>query len=96
MLHDLEGNVVAKCLDRYDLAASKIVAGRPKDIEFLSDSFESGLMSVDDFLERVLLIRNKLENDALKDRLKRLLEHLGSTNRSELANVVRAFVDRTF
>jgi hypothetical protein len=40
-LHDPQGKVVARCLDRYDLAASKIAAGRPKAIEFLSDSFES-------------------------------------------------------
>jgi len=81
---DLNGEVVAKCLEIHDLAASKIAAGRPKDIEFLESGFSSGLLSIDAFLERSLLIRSKLENDALKDRFNRLLAQLNATN-AELA-----------
>lgn len=75
-LRDNDGEIVAKCLEIHDLAASKIAAGRPKDLEFLEAGFSSGLFSIDKFLERSLLIRSKLENDALKDRFMRLLDHL--------------------
>lgn len=94
---DSEGKIVARCLDRYDLAASKIAAGRPKDIEFLADAFESGLLSVDDFLGRASLVKDKLENDALRERFERLLKHLNSsTPSSESVNAIRDFVKQTF
>jgi hypothetical protein len=79
-LRDPDGEIVAKCLEIHDLAASKIAAGRPKDIEFLHAGFSSGLFLIDSFLERSLLIRSKLENDALKDRFHRLLDHLKTHN----------------
>lgn len=66
-LFDPSEKLVARCLEVYDLAASKIAAGRPKDLEFLAFGFSSGLIFVDQFLERSFLLKSKLENDALKE-----------------------------
>lgn len=94
-LVDPEGKVVAKCLDIYDLAASKIAAGRPKDIEFLAFGFSADLILVDLFLVRSLVLRSKLENDALKERFCRLAKYLNeSDRRSEAADKIRTFISK--
>jgi len=95
--YDSNGKVVAKCLEIHDLAASKIAAGRPKDLEFLEFGFSSDLFSVDEFLKRSLLIKSKLENDALKDRFDRLLKYLNSKNtHSDITEKLRQFIIDTF
>lgn len=92
-LQDSDGRVVAKCLNVHDLAASKIAAGRPKDLEFLDAGFSSGLFSIDVFLERSLLIGSKLENDALKDRFNRLVDYLRKHNTDlDLVHKLREFI----
>ncbi len=92
-LLDANGKVVARCLEIYDLAASKIAAGRPKDLEFLTYGFSSDIILVDPFLERSLLLRSKLENDALGDRFDRLIKHLyGGDRRSGTAEKIKAFI----
>lgn len=90
---DPSGRAVARCLEIYDLAASKIAAGRPKDLEFLAYCFSSDLILVDPFLERSLLLRSKLENDALGDRFHRLIKHLyGDDRGSGTAEKIKAFI----
>lgn len=96
-LYDPDGKIVAKCLDPYDLAACKIAAGRPKDLEFLQAALTSELLTVEEFLERSLLVRSKLENDALKDRFERLIDHLQSKHiHSRIADKIRQFIKETF
>jgi hypothetical protein len=75
-LLDENGKVVAQCVDIYDVAASKLVAGRPKDYVFLESLFASDLILVPEFLERADLVGSKVENDVLKDRLTKLVEVL--------------------
>lgn len=36
--HDDSGKVIAMCADRHDIAVSKLIAGREKDLEFLSSA----------------------------------------------------------
>lgn len=40
---DDSGKVIALCADRHDIAVSKLIAGREKDLEFLSSALASGL-----------------------------------------------------
>lgn len=92
-LSNTDGRIVARCLEIYDLAASKIAAGRPKDLEFLAFGFSSDLILVEPFLKRSLLLKSKLENDALKDRFDRLVKHLyGIDRRSDAAEKIKAFI----
>lgn len=92
-LLDASGKPVARCLEIYDLASSKIAAGRPKDLEFLGFGFSAELISIDIFLERLSLLKPKLENDALKDRLNRLVNHMSEADpRSEAVQKLKNFI----
>ena len=85
--------VVADCIDIYDLAISKLVAGRDKDLEFLESAFASELIQASEFLERSILVSSKVENDVLKDRLTRLVKTLESNRiHYDLIGQVRMFM----
>lgn len=75
-LHDSEGNIVAHCLEIHDLAVSKVIAGREKDLEFLEAALASGLIRIDELLRRLDLAAEKVENDVISDRLGRLIDFL--------------------
>ena len=45
--------VTARCLEPHDLAVSKLVAGREKDIEFLIEMLRHGMIDAAVLLERV-------------------------------------------
>jgi hypothetical protein len=65
--------VVANCVDVHDVAVTKLVAGREKDFDFLSEMFSRELISDSEFLARIELVHSQVENDALRDRLVKLL-----------------------
>lgn len=75
-LLDDNGVLVALCLDIYDLAPAKLVAGREKDLDFLKSLLLSDSVDIEPILSRVLLARHKVENDTLLIRLERLLDSL--------------------
>jgi hypothetical protein len=77
-LFGTDGTLLALCLDPYDLAASKLIAGREKDFLFLSSLMASEVLDVDEFLKRVLSVQSKIENDVLKNRLEKLKQSLES------------------
>ena len=84
--------LVAQCLEIHDLAVSKLVAGREKDLEFLATALATRLVEIGIFLERVRMTRDKVENDVLLDRLKKLAGFL--VNRKideEILKPIRAF-----
>ena len=68
-----DGDIVANCIEVHDLAVSKLIAGREKDLEFLQDAIFSGLISVSTFLERIVLVASQVENDTISDRISRLI-----------------------
>ena len=75
-LHDDNGNLVANCIDLYDVAASKLIAGRSKDLEYLESILASELITVEEFISRLDSIKTKVKNDTLSDRLKKLVRFL--------------------
>ena len=94
-LHDGTETVVADCIDIYDVAVSKLVAGRDKDLEFLESAFASELILVSEFLERSILVGSKVENDVLSDRLTRLIKALELRRiHADLINQIRVFLAR--
>lgn len=48
--------VVAWCLELHDLWISKVIAGRPKDVEFCRALLERGLVRADRLVERLALV----------------------------------------
>jgi hypothetical protein len=54
VLFDTEGTQPGRgwCLERHDLAVSKLVAGRPKDYEFVEGLLEAGLLDLDVIRQR--------------------------------------------
>jgi hypothetical protein len=95
--HDDSGNVIALCADRHDVAVSKFIAGREKDLEFLSSALVSGLVEIDHLLDRLILAFDKVENDVIPDRLERFSKYLESTGGSYgLVNVLKEFKQKHF
>jgi hypothetical protein len=92
-LEDESGNIVANCIDIYDVAVSKLMAGRDKDLVFLESIFASDLIFGAEFLQRSCLVKSKVENDVLKDRLTRLIKKLESTRiHFDLAKQIKDFI----
>lgn len=50
---DATRGVTGWCLEVHDLVASKIIAGREKDVEYLRHALDSGIVDRDVLLERV-------------------------------------------
>lgn len=57
------------CLELHDLAASKLVAGREKDVSFVSVMFEHKLIGVDLMRERLGMIPDKEKASLAEQRL---------------------------
>lgn len=77
--HDDSGNIIALCADRHDVAVSKFIAGREKDLEFLTSALASDLIDLVSLLERLKLAFDKVENDVMPDRIERFIKHLELT-----------------
>ena len=60
-------------LDRYDLAVSKLVAGRPKDLDFVLALIRSGLLNVAVIRERVSMLRAGVD-PRIRDRIEAWLD----------------------
>ena len=75
-LKDDNGQVVAKCLEIHDLAVSKLIAGRDKDLIFLCDLLDSRMILMEALMERAETIKETAFEDALLPRLERFLNHL--------------------
>ncbi len=75
-LKDDNGQVVARCLEIYDLAVSKLIAGRDKDLIFLCYLLDSRMILMEAFMERAETIKETAFEGALLPRLERFLNHL--------------------
>jgi Nucleotidyltransferase of unknown function (DUF6036) len=75
-------------LEIHDLAASKLMASREKDIEFLRALLERGLCDFPTLLARMDLLRTGSAGNAVPERLARLARHLQDWNRSDLARAI--------
>jgi hypothetical protein len=54
--NDNTRQVTARCLDPHDLAVSKLVAGREKDLDFLIEMTRSGILGEETVLERIAML----------------------------------------
>lgn len=75
---DDEGTPVALCADAYDVCAAKLVAGREKDLIFIESALTGDMIEIDELLARIRGLKDKVENDVIGDRLRRLAKFLES------------------
>jgi hypothetical protein len=75
-LKDDNDQIVARCLELHDLAVSKLIAGRDKDLIFLCDLLDSRMILMAALMERAETIRETAFEGALLPRLERFLNHL--------------------
>ena len=75
-------------LEIHDLAASKLMAGRDKDFEFLHALLEHTFCDFPTLLARMDLLRAGASGNAVPDRLARLARHLRDWQRHDLARMV--------
>jgi hypothetical protein len=75
-LIDETGQVVAQCLEPHDAAVSKLIAGRPKDFQFIIALLEGQYIQFPILIERAALIQQTASEGALLPRLRALHDHL--------------------
>jgi hypothetical protein len=75
-LYDPAGQAVARCLEIYDAAVSKLMAGRDKDWLFLAYLLDTQLITLPPLLERAELILETAADGALQPRLEKFLANL--------------------
>ena len=75
-------------LEIHDLAASKLMAGRDKDFEFLRALLDHGLCDFPTLLARMEAFRASVFANALPDRLAKLAQHLRDWKRDDLARAI--------
>jgi hypothetical protein len=83
-----EGLATVWALEIHDLAASKLMAGRDKDFEFVRALLDHGLCDFSTLLERFRLLRASVHANALPDRLAKLARCLRDWKRDDLARAV--------
>ncbi len=75
-LHDEAGQVVARCLEVYDAAVSKLMAGRDKDWTFLAYLLDAQLISLPELAARAEMILQTAADRALLPQLEKLVANL--------------------
>ncbi len=83
-----EGLTNVWALEIHDLLASKLMAGREKDFEFLRALFAHDLGDFPTLLARMDLLRAGASGNAVPDRLTRLARHLRDWDRDDLARLI--------
>jgi hypothetical protein len=92
-LSNENGEIIAYCAEIHDVAVSKLIAGREKDFEFLSDAFRLEIISVKEFITRVQLVKSMPQNAVLPDRLEKLEKHLSSQKiEAKIISPIREFL----
>ncbi len=77
-LKDEAGQTVAHCLEIYDLAVSKLMAGRDKDMIFLCSLLDGRMMMMAPLMQRTEMVKETAYEGALIPRLERFENHLRS------------------
>lgn len=75
-IHDQTGQTVARCLEIYDAAVSKLMAGRDKDWTFLVYLLDAQLIALPELVVRAELILQTAADQALLPRLEKFLANL--------------------
>lgn len=77
-LADSSGTIVALCLDRYDVAVTKIAAGREKDWVFIRECAVEGIIEIAPLLRRCEAVQTPSRRLVVARNLKVLTEKLAS------------------
>lgn len=72
------GQIVAHCLELYDLCVSKLMAGRDKDMTFLCNLLDGRMIMMAPLMERTEMVKETAYDGALIPRLQRFEAHLRS------------------
>ena len=78
-------------LEIHDTAASKLIAGRDKDFEFIAELTHSDRFSMDTFLERATLLRESPHAAGLHSRAAKLAERFTLNKMLDLRDKMLAF-----
>lgn len=74
--NDNTRQITGRCLDPHDLAVSKLVAGREKDIEFLAEMVRSSILDEKIMIQRIALLPpNETTPADLRDRWTRIVKN---------------------
>lgn len=87
-IEDENGNPVARVAEVYDVAVSKLIAGREKDFVFLKELFLREYISVETFLERAGLINEMPQSEVLMSRLEKLVSILPKAESLIVGNLI--------
>ena len=71
-----DGETIANVAEIYDIAVSKLIAGREKDYVFLRELILRDYIAIDTFLERAKLVKEMPQSEILIPRLKNLADAL--------------------
>ena len=85
---DESGNIIAKVAEIYDIAVSKLIAGREKDFVFLKELLIREIISLDVFLERAKLVAAMPQSNVLVFRLKTLAESLSKQESATIKKTI--------
>lgn len=75
-LLDEKGETIAYAAEIHDIVVSKLIAGREKDFQFLTDAFRLEIISSEEFISRVRFIETMLQSAVLIDRLEKTENYL--------------------
>lgn len=75
-LFNAENEIVAYCLEIHDVATSKLIAGRDKDLDFLFRAISMDLVSPPILVGRIMLASSHVENDTIPNRVTRFIAYL--------------------
>ena len=90
---DEKGKVIAYCAEIHDVAISKLIAGREKDFRFLNDAFRLEIVSVEEFIARISLVKSMPQSAVLTDRMQKLERHLtDQKTESMIISPIREFL----
>ena len=79
-LKDENNEIIALVAEIHDIAVSKLIAGREKDFIFLKDLFLQGVIEIETFAERIILVKEMPQSPVLVERLKTLATKLSKEN----------------
>ncbi|MEZ5386397.1 MAG: DUF6036 family nucleotidyltransferase [Prosthecobacter sp.] len=87
-----EGNPAWWALEIHDTAASKLMAGREKDMDFIIELTHSQSFNFDTFLTRTRLLLESSHAAGLPSRVQKLVERLRSIKQHDLERKVLEFL----
>ncbi len=80
-------------LEIHDTAASKLIAGRDKDFDFILELTHADKFSFDTFLQRASLLLDSAHAAGLRSRVQKLAERLAAARLHELERKTREFLE---